>query len=146
MAALGWLTVAALILIVLQMLVMMAYGLAALPERQTPLMWLNFVTGPLILFLAGSIAGLRSAHPLAWILGVLAAVMTLPEILGAGRDSAIGHAQLWIVFTLIGPYNGPTGIAPRSSAWGSLWVTCALGGLLATAVAVVLVARVRRPS
>ncbi len=145
-AGLGWIAVAALTFIVLQFGIAVAYGQPVLLDRQTPLMWVDLVTGPLILFLLGSIAGLRSAHPLAWIIGGVFAVMTLPQILGAGPNSSIGHAQQWLVFAVIGPFNGPTGVVGRSSGWGGLWVAWALGTLAAVALTVVLVARIRRPS
>jgi len=137
-----------LTLLLLQLVATAAYGQPVILDRQTPLMSVNLVTGPVILYLLGSIAGLRSAHPLAWILGGLAAVLTLPEILGAGQDSAIVHAQRWIIWTLVGPFGGPTnmGVVPPGSHWGPLWLTCALGTLAAAALAAVLAARLRRPS
>ncbi len=145
-AGLGWLVLAALTLIVLQLLVTVVYGQPVLLDRQTPLMWLKLATGPLRLYLLGSIAGPRSAHPLAWIMGGVFALMALPQILGAGPNSAVGHAQQWFVFAVIGPFNGPTGVVARSTGWGGLWTAWALGTLAAAALALVLVLRVRRPS
>lgn len=121
--------------------------------RVTPWMALVYVTGPLTAYLLGSIAGLRSAHPLRWTLGVPAALAIIPQIFdGLTQPSLrflrmIGYSEMGLFWALIGPINEsrPWFMAP-GTPWERYWVADAAVWLALAVVGVLLAARLRKPT
>ena len=74
-----WLLVVIAVTLVLAAPFALARHGTELINERTAWMWLSFFTGPLTIYLFCSLAALRSASPVAWIVGVSAGmiVMTL---------------------------------------------------------------------
>jgi len=120
--------------------------------RVTPWMALAYVTGPLTAYLLGSIAALRSAHPLRWSLGVPAALALVPKLLEGLTEPSfrihqhpIGYSETGLFWALIGPINEtrPWFMAP-GTPWERYWVADAAAWLAIAVVGVLLAAHLRK--
>jgi hypothetical protein len=145
-----WL-MAALAVVLMPILVAAALREPAFLTGPAPLVWLNFFTGPLLVYLFVSCVPLLTHRPLEWMLGISAGIVGLLSLAAEYRFEAI-QAIVSGLFTgglslgraLMGGYLsqpweahlglGPALVEPANAAWlivTALWLMLALAAVCA---------------